>query len=87
MFDTLENGVSAGITMVAGDPEAAGVVGDALRVVAGRSRDDAVRLLFGRQVREEVAGPPFLERAGELKVLELQPDPGAGERRERLRQG
>jgi hypothetical protein len=36
------------------------------------------RARIGRQLRELVAGTAFLERCGELQVLELQEDLGAG---------
>ena len=67
------------------DAEQSRVIRDALRVVPGRGRDHAERAGFGRQVREEVAGAALLERAGELLVLELHPEIGARDLRQRLR--
>ena len=58
------------------DPEPVGVVGEALRVVAGRRGHDPFGPVRLRQRQEEVEGAPFLERRRELQVLELQRRPG-----------
>src|SRR4030095_4576539 len=46
----------------------------ALRVIAGRVRDDAARALRRRQRQELVQGAADLERAGALQVLALEED-------------
>jgi hypothetical protein len=61
------------------------VPGDALRVVAGRDRDDAAGALAGVQRQQAVQRAAFLERGGELQVLELQVKLAAGDRRQRAR--
>ncbi len=63
------------------------MVRDTLRVVAGRRRDDAAAAGGPGEAREEGAGTAFFERTCELQVLELQPDLGAGELRQRARAG
>ena len=68
-------------------PEQRGVVGDALRVVPGRSCDHAPSAGVGIELVEEPAGAPLLEGGGVLKAFELAPHPGSGDRRERLRLG
>ena len=65
------------------DAEQPRVVRDALRVVAGRRRDHAVRPLLGVEPEQEVARAPLLERRGVLEVLELQRELGAGDVGER----
>ena len=66
------------------DAERSGVVGDALRVVAGRRGDHAALALFGAEPQQEVARAALFERRGELEVLEFQPHTTrAGELRER----
>ena len=62
------------MTMVAGMPRRLGVIGDALRVVAGRHGDDAALALVRRQGRQPVERAALLEGGGELQVLELEPD-------------
>ena len=57
-------------------------VGDALRVVAGRRRDDAFRLFFVRELADLVVGAAQLECARVLQVLRLQVDVVAGNLRE-----
>ena len=67
--------------MVAGMPSRARVIGDRLRVVAGRHGDDAARALGRRQRGELVERAALLERIGDLQVLVFDEDLGAGERR------
>ncbi|MGX1387765.1 hypothetical protein AB7M66_008896 [Bradyrhizobium japonicum] len=62
-----------------GNAEPLGVIGDALRVVARRHRDDAARTLLRRQRSEPVERTPLLERGGELEVFEFQPDVAAAD--------
>src|SRR6185503_5063433 len=64
-------------------PQAAGVIRDALGVVAGRCRDDARRLLPAFEPLQLVERTALLERRGELMVLELEENLGP----RRLRQG
>ena len=66
-----------------GDAEQGRVVGDRLRVVARRHRNDATCALLGREAEELVAGAAVLERGGELEVLELHVDVGTGDRGQR----
>jgi len=54
--------------------EAPGVIGDALRVVAGRHGDHAALALLVCELQQRVQRAAFLERGGELQVLELDPD-------------
>ena len=81
---TLVLGVKDGMTMVAGMPSRARVVGDALRVVAGRHGDHAALALLRRELQQLVQRAALLERGGELQVLELEPDLGPGDARQRL---
>ena len=60
-----------------------GVVGDALGVVARAHRDHAAAALLLAQRQQLVERAALLERAGELQVLELEPDLGTGEVRQR----
>ena len=53
------------------------MIGDRLRMVAGRRGDNAARTLFGRQLQQFVERAAFLVGGGELEVFELQPDFGA----------
>jgi hypothetical protein len=46
------------------------VIGDALRVVAGRAGDDAGAPLLRREPRELVERAALLERGGELQISE-----------------
>ena len=48
-------------------------IGHALRVVASRGRDDALRPLLRRQLGNLIVGPAQLECAGMLQILRLQP--------------
>ena len=66
------------------DAEPAGVIGHALGVVAGRHGDDAALLLLVGELQQRVQRPALLERGRELQVLELHPDIGLGDARERL---
>ena len=61
------------------------LVSEGLGVVAGRGRDHAALLLFGRQLRERVAGAAFFEAAGALQVIELAENFHAGDLAERDR--
>jgi hypothetical protein len=53
-------------------------------MVAGRHGDHAVLLLLLRELQQRVQRAAFLERGGELQVLELQPDIGLGDARQGL---
>jgi hypothetical protein len=53
------------------------VIGDRLRMVAGRRRDHAARALLLGQLQQFVERAALLVGGGELEVLELQPDLGA----------
>ena len=57
--------------------EPLGMIGDRLRVIAGRRRDHAARALLGRQLQQFVERAALLVGGGELQILELQPDFGA----------
>ena len=61
-----------------GDPQPVGMVSDALGVVARRHGDDARPLFRLIETEQGVERTPFLERGGELMVLELDEDLGAG---------
>src|SRR5689334_23054170 len=63
--------------------EPAGVVGDALSVIAGRHGDHAAPLFVLVQGREAVECAALLEACGELQVLELEPDVAAEDLTER----
>ena len=54
--------------------EPLGVIGDRLRVIAGRCRDHAARPLLRRQLQQFVERAALLVGGGELQILELQPD-------------
>src|SRR6266536_1524589 len=54
-------------------------------VVSGRGGDDPAAPLFGGEAEQLVQRAPGLERAGVLPALQLEPDIGAGETRERGR--
>jgi hypothetical protein len=64
--------------------QAPGVVGHSLGMVPGRHGDDAAPPLLVRQALQLVKGAAVLERAGELQVLELDPELGAGDLGERV---
>ena len=57
--------------------------GDALRVVAGRGRDDAARQRFARQARHLVIGAADLEREDRLEVFALEQHAVVEPRRQR----
>ena len=61
------------------DCKAGGVIGHALRVVAGRRRDHALPALIGGQSRKPIERAALLERRRELQILEFEPDIGAGD--------
>ena len=82
---TLMSAANTGITTVTGMPSRLRVVRDALRVVAGRRRDDAAPALLGREQQQRVARAALLEAAGALQVVELAVDVRAGELRQRDR--
>jgi hypothetical protein len=65
------------------DAEPMRMIGDALRVIAGRHCDHAARLLGVRQVHQLVQRAALLERGRELQVLELQPHGAAEHLRQR----
>ena len=58
--------------------KAAAMIGDALGMIASRSGDHAGFFLLIRQASQLVERAALFERAGELKILELHPDFGAG---------
>ena len=55
------------------NPELARGQRDALRVIAGRRRDDPARTLLAGERRELVVGASELEREYRLKILALEP--------------
>ena len=59
-----------------------GVVGDRLRMIAGRHRNDAAGALGWRERSELVEGAALLERIGDLEVLIFDEDLRAGQRRQ-----
>ena len=65
------------------DAEPAGVVGDALGVVAGRHGDDAAAAGLLGELDQPVVGAALLERGGVLEVLEFQPQLAARDLGER----
>jgi hypothetical protein len=65
--------------------EASGVIGDALGMIARRHGDDAARAFFRRQRQQLGEGAAFLERGGELKILEFEPDLATGDVRQGAR--
>ena len=60
------------------------MIGNALRMVAGRSRDHAALAFTVRQLEQLVQRTPFLKRSGELQIFKFQPDIRARQIRERL---
>ena len=56
------------------NPEPLCVIGDRLRVIAGRRGDDSALALFGRQLQQFVERAALLVGGRELQVLELEPD-------------
>ena len=62
------------------DAEPATVIGDRLRVIAGRHRNNAATPLVRRQIEQPVQRAAFLERRGELMILELQMNLRTGQR-------
>ena len=54
-----------------GDVEQAAMIGKAKGMVPGGRRDHAALALTCVEQEESVAGPPFLERAGALEVLQF----------------
>ncbi len=73
------------MTMVARIASRRGMIGDRLRVVAGRHRDDAAAALVVAKRRELDAGAALLERIGDLQILVFDIDVGARERGQRRR--
>ena len=55
------------------------MIGDGLRMVAGRGGDDSARALVFGQLEQFVERAALLVGGGELEVLELEPDLGADE--------
>ena len=55
-----------------------------LGVIAGGDRHDAGGTLFGRQQGQAIGGTAFLERAGDLQGVELQPHVGPGDPADRI---
>jgi hypothetical protein len=66
-----------------GNAEPPCVVGDALRMIARRHRDDAAPPFLRRQRRKPIEGTALLEGRGELEILEFEPDPAAENRTKR----
>ena len=64
------------------DAELARVIGNRLRVVAGRHGDHPARPLGRGQIGHLVEGAAILERTGDLQVLEFDVDLRAGDLRE-----
>jgi hypothetical protein len=64
------------------DAHALRVVGDGLRVVAGRDREHALGALGGSELRHLVERAALLERGGELQVLKLEEDGAAADLRQ-----
>ena len=67
------------------DPEELRVVGDPLRVIAGRGRDHPALARVRRQLEQRIARAAFLEAARALQVVELAVDVRAGQLRQRNR--
>ena len=65
-----------------GNGQQAGVIGNALCVIAGRRRDHAPFAGFVRKLQQRVARAALLETAGALQIVELAIDPRAGELRQ-----
>ena len=65
-----------------GNAQPGAVIGQGLGVVAGRGRHHAAPALVGRQLQQPVQRAAFLETAGEVKVVELDPDLGPGQLRQ-----
>ena len=59
--------------------EARGVMGHALRVVAGRTGDHPSPPFIDRQSRQAIERAALLEGRGELQVFEFEPHAGAGD--------
>ena len=74
---TFTVGVDSGMTIVAGNAEPLRMIGNRLRVVAGRGRDHSARALLRRELQQFVERAALLVGGGELQILELQPDFGA----------
>ncbi len=55
-----------------------------LRVIAGRHRNHAAFAFGIGQQRQPVCRAAFLERTGDLEIVELQHDLGAGGARDRI---
>jgi len=68
-----------------GDSKEMRVIGDALRVVAGGHRDNTALRFLRRQRQQLVGRATLLERRGELLVLQLEPDLGTRDVRQRAR--
>ena len=67
-----------------GNAQAAGMIGDALRMIAGRHGGDAALALVFAQRQQLVERAALLEGGGVLQVLEFEMDVGAGDARERV---
>ncbi len=64
-----------------------GMIGQALGVIAGRRREDAAGAFAVTQQQQLVERAALLEGRGELLVFRLDPQIGAGHRRQALRKG
>ncbi len=63
-------GVVTGMTMVAANTEPRGVIGDGLRMIAGRHGDDATRAARRPfNVASLLSGAALLERVGDLQIF------------------
>jgi len=58
------------------------VIGEGLGMVPRAGRHHAAFALVRRQLQQPVQGPALLEAAGEMQVVELDPDLGAGQLRQ-----
>ena len=79
MFSIFTIGVPTGITMLAGMPSLCGVIGHALRMIAGRHRDHAALAFVRRQRQQPIERAALLEGRGELQVLEFEPELAAAD--------
>ena len=66
------------------DAEPAGMIGNALCVVAGRHGDDAAPAFLVGELKQRVQSSALLEGGGELEILELHPNAGPRDARQRL---
>ena len=79
VFSIFTIGVPTGITMVGGNAEPVRVIGHALRMIAGRHRDNAAPVVLRRQRQQPIERAALLEGRGELQVLEFEPELAAAD--------